>query len=109
MLHNLVKGSFDLFRYLILGDQLKPWELHFYCFHIRSALGVTCDSFTGAAYSEQMLLETRGLLDATLDARVSMAKSANRLARLDNPILYQRLKDLKRKAEAALAAADAEE
>ena len=28
LLHNLVKVSFDLFRYLLLGDQLKPWELH---------------------------------------------------------------------------------
>ena len=27
MLHNLVEASFDLFRYLLLGDQLKPWEL----------------------------------------------------------------------------------
>ena len=26
--HNLVEASFDLFRYLLLGDQLKPWELH---------------------------------------------------------------------------------
>ena len=26
--HNLVEASFDLFRYLFLGDQLKPWELH---------------------------------------------------------------------------------
>ena len=25
---NLVEASFDLFRYLLLGDQLKPWELH---------------------------------------------------------------------------------
>ena len=24
----LVEASFDLFRYLLLGDQLKPWELH---------------------------------------------------------------------------------
>ena len=28
LLHNLVEASFDLFRYLLLGDQLKPWELH---------------------------------------------------------------------------------
>ena len=27
-LHNLVEASFDLFRYLLLGGQLKPWELH---------------------------------------------------------------------------------
>ena len=26
--HNLVEASFDLFRYLLLGDQLIPWELH---------------------------------------------------------------------------------
>ena len=26
LLHNLVEASFDLFRYLLLGDQLKPWE-----------------------------------------------------------------------------------
>ena len=24
LLHNLVEASFDLFRYLLLGDQLKP-------------------------------------------------------------------------------------
>ena len=28
LLHNLVEASFDLFRYLLLGDQLRPWELH---------------------------------------------------------------------------------
>ena len=28
LLHNLVEASFDLFRYLLLGDQLEPWELH---------------------------------------------------------------------------------
>ena len=28
LLHNLVEASFDLFRALLLGDQLKPWELH---------------------------------------------------------------------------------
>ena len=28
LLHNLVEASFDLFRYLLLGDQLKPPELH---------------------------------------------------------------------------------
>ena len=28
LLHNLVEASFDLFRYLLLGDQLETWELH---------------------------------------------------------------------------------
>ena len=28
LLHNLVEASFDLFRYRLLGDQLRPWELH---------------------------------------------------------------------------------
>ena len=28
LLHNLVEASSDQFRYLSLGDQLKPWELH---------------------------------------------------------------------------------
>ena len=28
LLHILVETSFDLFRNLLLGDQLKPWELH---------------------------------------------------------------------------------
>ena len=28
LLHDLDEASFDLFRYLPLGDQLKPWELH---------------------------------------------------------------------------------
>ena len=28
LLHNLVEASFDLFRHLLLGDQLKPWEPH---------------------------------------------------------------------------------
>ena len=28
LLRNLVEASFDLFRYLLLSDQLKPWELH---------------------------------------------------------------------------------
>ena len=28
LLPNLVEASFDLFRYQLLNDQLKPWELH---------------------------------------------------------------------------------
>ena len=28
LLHNLVEANFDLFRYLLLGNQLKPWGLH---------------------------------------------------------------------------------
>jgi len=28
LLHNLVEASFDLCKYRLLGDQLKPWELH---------------------------------------------------------------------------------
>ena len=28
LLHNLVEASFDIFRYLLLGYQLKPWKLH---------------------------------------------------------------------------------
>ena len=42
LLHNLVEASFDLFRYLILGDQLKAWDLHpvvalcIYCMHSSS-------------------------------------------------------------------------
>ena len=28
LLHNLVEASSDLFRYLLLGDQLEPKELH---------------------------------------------------------------------------------
>ena len=31
LLHNLVEASFDLFRYLLLGNQLKPWELGMLC------------------------------------------------------------------------------
>ena len=52
-----------------------------------------------------MLLRTRSLQDSTLEARLSIAKTSNHLARLDNPVLHQKLKDLKRKAEDALAAA----
>ena len=29
LLHNLVEASFDLFRYLLLCDQLRPW-VHWY-------------------------------------------------------------------------------
>ena len=28
LLHYLVEASFDLFRYRLQGDQLKPWELY---------------------------------------------------------------------------------
>ena len=27
LLHNLVEAGFDLFRYLLVGDQLEPWEV----------------------------------------------------------------------------------
>ena len=28
LLQDLVEASFDLFRYILLSDQLIPWELH---------------------------------------------------------------------------------
>ena len=34
LLHNLVEARFDLFRYLLLGDQPKPWELHPHVMHV---------------------------------------------------------------------------
>lgn len=55
-----------------------------------------------------MLVEARNLHDMVLETRVCLAMTSNRLARLDNPVLYEKLKDLKRKADMALAAADCE-
>ena len=34
LLQNLVEANFDLFRYLLLDDQLKPWELHPKCSYV---------------------------------------------------------------------------
>ena len=54
----------------------------------------------------QMLVEARNLQDSVLETRVCLAMTANRLARLDNPVLNEKLKDLKRKADMAMAAAE---
>ena len=41
MLHNLDEESFDLFRYLLLGDQLKPWELQMYNYVITELASIS--------------------------------------------------------------------
>ncbi|KAK9828458.1 hypothetical protein WJX72_000108 [[Myrmecia] bisecta] len=52
---------------------------------------------------ETMLLEAQRLTDEIMEYRVQVAITRNRLRRLDNPIMNDKLKSLKRKAEEALA------
>ena len=47
----------------------------------------------------QMLLEVQQMHDDVLEYKVDLAISSNRLTRLDNPILHDKLKSLKRQAE----------
>ena len=53
----------------------------------------------------QMLLEIQQMHDDVLEHRVSVAISSNRLTRLDNPIVYDKLRSLKKQAETIVQAA----
>lgn len=57
----------------------------------------------------QMLLEIQQMHDDVLEHKVNVAISSNRLTRLDNPIIHDKLKSLKRQAEAIFQAAGMEE
>lgn len=50
----------------------------------------------------QMLLDVQRMQDDVLELRVKVAVNANKLVRLDNPIVNNKLRCLKRKAEEAL-------
>lgn len=47
----------------------------------------------------QMLLEIQQMHDDVLEHKVNVAISSNRLTRLDNPIVHDKLRSLKREAE----------
>lgn len=47
----------------------------------------------------QMLLEVQQMHDDVLEQKVNVAISSNRLTRLDNPIVHDKLRRLKRQAE----------
>ena len=47
----------------------------------------------------QMLLEVQQMHDDILECKVDVAISSNRLTRLDNPIVHDKLRSLKRQAE----------
>ena len=47
----------------------------------------------------QMLLDVQQMHDDILECKVDVAISSNRLTRLDNPIVHDKLKSLKRQAE----------
>eukprot|EP00198_Chlamydomonas_reinhardtii_P000792 XP_001690127.1 predicted protein [Chlamydomonas reinhardtii] len=53
---------------------------------------------------EMMLLEAQAMRDEVLDLRVQAALTSNRLVRLDNPMLRDRISRLKAEAAEALAA-----
>lgn len=53
----------------------------------------------------QMLLEIEQMHDDVLEHKVNVAISSNRLTRLDNPIVHDKLKSLKRQAETIFRAA----
>jgi hypothetical protein len=48
---------------------------------------------------EQMLMETQKMQDEVMELKVLTAIAANRMTRLDNPILNAKLHELKRDAE----------
>lgn len=47
----------------------------------------------------QMLLEIQQMHDDVLEHKVDVAISSNRLTRLDNPLVHDKLRSLKRQAE----------
>lgn len=47
----------------------------------------------------QMLREVQQMHDAVLEYKVDVAISSNRLTRLDNPIVHDKLRSLKKQAE----------
>lgn len=57
----------------------------------------------------QMLLEAQRMWDAVLESKVNMAISSNRLTRLDNPIVHDKLRALAIDAEDAMKLNDHEE
>ena len=56
-----------------------------------------------------MLLKVQQMHDDVLEHKVNVAISSNRLTRLDNPIIHDKLKSLKRQAETIFQAAGMEE
>ena len=64
-----------------------------------SLTGTECDLV-------QMLLEVQRMHDEILECKVDVAISSNRLTRLDNPIVHDKLKALKQAAEDALQSAE---
>ncbi len=53
----------------------------------------------------QMLFEVQQMHDDILECKVDVAISSNRLTRLDNPIVHDKLRSLKRQAETVFQAA----
>ena len=52
-----------------------------------------------------MLLEVQQMHDDILECKVDVAISSNRLTRVDNPMVHDKLKSLKRQAELAFQSA----
>lgn len=52
----------------------------------------------------QMLFEVQQMHDDILECKVDVAISSNRLTRLDNPIVHDKLRSLKRQAETVFQA-----
>lgn len=50
----------------------------------------------------QMMLEVQRMHDEVLECKVDVAISSNRLTRLDNPIVHDKLRTLRREAEQAV-------
>ncbi|CAL8469754.1 g9296 [Coccomyxa elongata] len=59
----------------------------------------TSELIRGRIQLEKMMLETQKMMDEALELNVLTAISANRLVRLDNPIINAKLMALKREAE----------
>lgn len=63
-----------------------------YCSRINATLSMHFSAM-------QMLLEIQQMHDDVLEHKVNVAISSNRLTRLDNPIVHDKLRSLKRQAE----------
>ena len=50
----------------------------------------------------QMMLEVQRMHDEVLECKADVAISSNRLTRLDNPIVHDKLRTLRREAEQAV-------
>lgn len=100
-LHCMTSECYCVAHYMPLCKSrgILIWDLMRCTVTSHIALSGTC------LFAMQMLLEIQQMHDNVLEHKVNVAISSNRLTRLDNPIVHDKLKSLKRQAETIFRAA----